>query len=77
MKDEVLDRWARGEGAGLIAKDYGHTPAWAKKIVRQARAAGDQRAISHARFAAGADGWRQRYVLRHEGGRIAGWTFTA
>lgn len=75
MNDAVLDRWFAGEGAGLIAKDFGHTRSWVFKIVTKARKAGDPRAISHADFSAGEDGWRRRYTLRHEGGRIAGWAF--
>lgn len=76
MIDEVLNRWAAGEGSGLIAKDFCCGKSWIKKIVRQARADGDLRAISHVGFEAGSDGWRQRYQMRHEGGRIVGWTFT-
>jgi hypothetical protein len=72
MRDKVLDRWVLGEGSGLIAKDYGCDKSWIKQIVREARAKGDSRAVSHADAAAGSDKWRERFVRK-----FAGWEFRA
>jgi hypothetical protein len=65
LKDIVLDRWFAGEGRETIAKDFGHGRGWTNRIIRQARANGDPRAISHAHLAAGTEGWRQHYKRKN------------
>lgn len=71
----VLDRWASGDGAGLIAKDFRRNADWVRRVVRNARKAGDRRAISHTDAVAGTDLWRTRFAVIHRQGKIAGWEF--
>lgn len=74
-RETVLNRWATGEGAGMIARDFGCNPSSVRSLVRRARNTGDKRAVSHADAVAGTDTWRARFAMRHQGGRIAGWVF--
>jgi hypothetical protein len=60
-KEIVLDRWAAGEGAGLIAKDFGRPRGYVYGIVFRARHKGDFRAVHHDEYAAGTEGWRNKY----------------
>ena len=63
--DEILTRWANGEGAGLIAKRFRRTGVngrqWIYKVVAKARQAGDPRALRHTDAKAGQPLWRQRF----------------
>lgn len=64
LMNATLDRWALGDGAGMIAKDFGRKPIWVKQTVRRARARGDARAVSHSDAPAGSALWRSRYIRR-------------
>jgi hypothetical protein len=77
IEDEVLDRWARGEGRALIASDYPfRTRGWISAILRRARKRGDPRAVPHLHLAAGQDGWRRHYRSVRKNGKYGPWVFT-
>jgi hypothetical protein len=77
IADDVLDRWAAGEGAMLIAKTYGRTNRmFLRKIVLRARKRGDPRAIDHGHLAAGTEGWRKHYRVNRKHGKWNEWVFT-
>ena len=62
IKNQVLDRWAMGEGAGFIARTFGRDAAWVRLVVRAARSMGDPRAVSHADAVAGTEKWCSRFA---------------
>lgn len=67
LENEALDRWAKGEGAGFIARTFGRDGAWVRKVVRAARVKGDPRAVSHADAVAGTETWRKRFIRAGQG----------
>ena len=48
-RDRILDAWAAGRLARLIAADFGVTANFVKRVAREARNRGDERGVRRGR----------------------------